>query len=51
MSTGAGTVSPSESNSNMGSAAKHGVKVKRLRGPAVGKTGQKNSGMKFTRRG
>ena len=44
MATSSHKVSMSEKNVNTTSAAKTGVKSKQLRGPAVGKTGQRNSG-------
>lgn len=49
MATSSQRVSTSEINENITSAARAGVKVKSLKGPAAGKTGQRNSGMKFKR--
>jgi len=44
MATSSHKVAMSEKNANTTSAAKSGVKVMRLTGPAVGKTGQRNTG-------
>lgn len=51
MSTGAGSVPLREENSNKSGSVGGGTKATMLKGPAAGKTGQRNGGMDGTFKG
>lgn len=51
MATGAGSATLREENTNKSGSVGSGTKATILKGPAVGKTGQANSGMDGTFKG